>query len=272
VRYYLKSDAAKELRMTFYEADGDSIISYSSLYDVKRTPVVLKDAFYPNPKFTEPGKLNAYAGMHQFIWDMRYPEAKGDTSATFDASLQGPLAVPGKYYVQVYVGDSLVGREAFVIRKDPRNPSTQEELQAQFDLNMRICEKLNQIALANATVHQVQELVKQEMEEQTDPATQKLIREKGQALIAAMTAIEEQLHNPRILAYEDNLKFPIMLEEKLAGLNWFLQFSDAGPTKSMLDKYADLSARIQVQFDALDALLQKEIPELNALLDDPIEY
>ena len=272
VRYYLKSDAAKELRMTFYEADGDSIISYSSLYDVKRTPVVLKDAFYPNPKFTEPGKLNAYAGMHQFIWDMRYPEAKGDTSATFDASLQGPLAVPGKYYVQVYVGDSLVGREAFVIRKDPRNPSTQEELQAQFDLNMRICEKLNQIALANATIHQVQELVKQAMEEQTDPATQKLIREKGQALIAAMTAIEEQLHNPRILAYEDNLKFPIMLEEKLAGLNWFLQFTDAGPTKSMLDKYADLSARIQVQFDALDALLQKEIPELNALLDDPIEY
>ena len=263
VRYYLRSSATQELRMTFYTADDDSIISYSSIYDVHRTPVVVKDEFYPNVKHTESGKLNAYAGMHQFVWDMRYPDAKGDTSATFDASLLGPLAVPGDYYVLMYLGDSLIGKQVFTIKKDPRNPSSQKELQAQFDLNMRICGKLNEIAEANASMHAVIEQINAHIADETDPSRLMKLEAKGKAIIDTLTAIEEQLHNPLILAYEDNLKFPIMLEEKLAGLNWFIQFADAGPTQSMYAKFEDLSARIQVQLDAMQRVMAEDVKAYN---------
>jgi len=265
VRYYLQTSSNKPLRLTFFEADGDAIISFSSNAEMQQGRAPRIDAFYPNPKLVEPGFLNAHAGMHEFIWDMRYTEAKGDTSATFDASLLGPLAVPGNYSVSMYIGDSLIGSQTFAIRKDPRNPATQAELQAQFDLNMQICNKLNEIAEATATIRSVREQIAEYIATEENAAKAAAFSEKAQPVVAKLTEIENQLYNPRILAYEDNLKFPIMLEEKLAGLNWFLQFADAGPTKSMLAKFEDLSGRIQVQLDNLDNVLKKDIPALNAL-------
>ena len=80
----------------------------------------------------------------------------------------------------------------------------------------------------------------------------------------SLTAIEEGLVNPKILAYEDNLKFPIMLEEKLAGLNYFLQMADTGPTKSMITKYDDLNVRIEVFLSAYRKMVPAEINKINA--------
>ena len=263
VRYYLKQTPADELRIAFYTEKGDSIIAYSSLYDVHRNPVDQKEDFYPNPKKHESGTLNQQPGMHQFVWDMRYPDVLGDTSATFDASLSGPLAVPGNYFVSVSAGDSLVAKVPFVIKKDPRNPSTQQDLQAQFDLNARICSKLDEIVTANNQIHDLTEQMNNYLSK--TPTADKQLVEKGHAIVEALYAVETQLHNPLIIAYEDNLKFPIMLEEKLAGLNWFLQFADAAPTKSMYTKFDDLSARIQVQLNALQQIVQQDVSAFNTM-------
>ena len=84
-------------------------------------------------------------------------------------------------------------------------------------------------------------------------------------IIDSLTAIEEALVNPKIFAYEDNLKFPIMLEEKLAGLNYFLQMADTGPTKSMHAKYDDLNVRIEVYLKAYRNMVPAEINKLNAI-------
>lgn len=268
VRYYLKNVPDNELRIAFYTAAGDSIIAYSSKYDVHRKTAGQEDDFYPNPKKQKSGFLNDQPGMHQFVWDMRYPEAKGDTSATFDASLLGPLAVPGNYFVRVSIGDSLVAKIPFVIKKDPRNPATQQDLQAQFDLNMRICNKLNEIADANEQINSITEQVNKYLSELSTPNP--ALSAKGEALVAALYAVEVQLHNPLILAYEDNLKFPIMLEEKLAGLNWFLQFADAAPTKSMYTKFDDISARIQVQFNQLQQIVQQDVKAFNDLAGEKV--
>ena len=264
VRYFLKDNITDEIRLTFYEADGDSIITYSNLYDNKRTPITTKDDFYPNLKAGETGKLKSIKGMHQFVWDMRYPEAKGDTSATFDASLQGPLAVPGKYMVKMYKGNTLVAEEKFEIKKDPRNPSTQQELQAQFDLNVKICNKLNEISAATSTIRSLRKQINDHSASIKDPAQKEKFEAIATPILDSLTAIEEGLVNPKILAYEDNLKFPIMLEEKLAGLNYFLQMADTGPTKSMITKYDDLNARIEVFLSAYRKMVPAEINKINA--------
>ena len=265
VRYFLSDTVPEELRLTFFNAKGDSIITYSNLFDNKRTPVIKKNDFYPNPKVVESGKLNAEKGMHQFIWDMRYPEANGDTSATFDASLQGPLAVPGNYSVKMFLGKELIGEQSFVIKKDPRNPSTQAELQAQFDLNVKICAKLNEISSATKTIRNLRTQIATYLENEADVSKRATFEAAAKPIVDSLTAIEEGLVNPKILAYEDNLKFPIMLEEKLAGLNYFLQMADMGPTKSMNAKYDDLNARIEVYLKAYRNMVPTEINKLNAI-------
>jgi len=263
VRYYLKDKSDKELKMVFYEKDGDEIITYSDKYDNKRTPITTKNEFYENKKKAEDGRLNSSKGMYSFIWDMRYPEAEGDTSATFDASLQGPLAIPGNYTVKLFLGDELIGEQQFIIKIDPRNPATQNDLQAQFDLNKKICDKLNEMADAISTIKDIRSQIEAYLKTEEDSMAIQSFRKVAQPIIDSLTAIEERLHNPKILAYEDNLKFPIVLEEKLAGLNYFLQMSDTAPTKSMYEKYDDLNARINVEFNKLNAIINKEVNMLN---------
>ncbi|MEZ5012914.1 MAG: hypothetical protein R2794_01355 [Chitinophagales bacterium] len=265
VRYYLADNADKELRMVFLEADGDTIITYSNVYDKKRTPITTSNDFYEDPKHTDGGKLNGHKGQHQFVWDMRYPDAKGDTSATFEASLFGPLAVPGNYMVVLFLGDDKIGEQAFAIRIDPRNPATVADLQAQFDLNKKICDKLNEIAAATAQIRSIIAQIDAYAAEEKDAEKRATFVAKGEVVKDSLTAIQERLYNPKVLAYEDNLKFPIQLEEKIAGLNYFLQMADTGPTKTMLAKYNDLNARIQVQLDLLHAIVQNEVPALNKI-------
>lgn len=153
--------------------------------------------------------------MHSFVWDMRYPEAEGDTSATFDASLQGPLAVPGNYSVKLFLEEELIGEQQFIIKIDPRNPATQKDLQAQFDLNKKICDKLNEMAEAITNIKDIRSQIEVYLETEEDSAIVRSFRSVAKPIIDSLTAIEERLHNPKILAYEDNLKFPIVLEE-----NW----------------------------------------------------
>lgn len=269
VRYYLKEtlpkDSTKELRLRFFEADGDSIISFSNLYDKKRTPMTVKDEFYTDTKKGEAGKLNANKGMHEFIWDMRYPDAKGDTSATFEASLFGPLAVPGNYIAKLYTGDSLIAVKNFTIKLDPRNPSTQKDMQAQFDLNKKICTKLNEISKATENIRSIKEQITEYVASEDDTDKLKAFKAASKPVIDSLTAIQERLYNPKVLAYEDNLKFPIRLEEKLAGLNYFLQYADTGPTRSMLEKYDDLNKRIDVQLNALHTLMTTDVAALNKI-------
>lgn len=266
VRYFLAHKPAGELRMIFYDAKGDSIITYSNLYDTKRKPVNTgSDKYYENTKETMPGTLDAQPGMHAFIWDMRYPDARGDTSATFDASLDGPLAVPGKYLVKLYAGDTLIGARTFTIRKDPRNPASLEELQAQFDLNKKICNTLDTIAKACDDIKMIRNNIQDYLDRQDDSSKARAFRMASKPVLDSLDAVDSALHAPKVLAYEDNLKFPIELEEKLAGLNWFLQMADAGPTASMSAKYDDLLRRINIQLDRLHRIEDADVPKLNAL-------
>lgn len=68
---------------------------------------------------------------------MRYPDAKGDTCVTFEASLLGPKLIPGTYKAKLLVGDSLVMEQPFNVIADPRNSATVAGLKELFDLNAK---------------------------------------------------------------------------------------------------------------------------------------
>ena len=84
---------------------------------------VSKD-FYPNPKKTPSGLLKAGAGMNLFVWNMRYPDAKADTGATFEASPLGPKVISGSAEVKLLIGDSVVMEQPFNVIADPRNAAS----------------------------------------------------------------------------------------------------------------------------------------------------
>ena len=68
IRYYFKSKPDSAVKLQFYTAAGDSIITYSSVKDNKGKMIPVSKDFYPNPKKTPSGLLKAGAGMNLFVW------------------------------------------------------------------------------------------------------------------------------------------------------------------------------------------------------------
>ena len=88
------------------------------------------------------GYSKLHPGMNSFVWNLRYPDAKADTSATFEASPLGPKVIPGNYKVKMLIGDSLIMEQSFHVEKDPRSNTTQSDFQEQFDLNATHCKRV----------------------------------------------------------------------------------------------------------------------------------
>ena len=265
IRYYLKHTPEKEVKLRFYTAAGDSIITYSTIYDKKGKAVPVAKEFIENKKVVRPGLLRKDSGLNVFVWDMRYPDAKGDTSATFEASLLGPKVVPGRYKVKLFIGDSMIQEQEFNVIRDPRNSGTVADLQEQFDLNKKINEKENAIAKANVQIKHVTKQINDFIASIKDSTAAKPFREKGRLIIDSLTNIKNELFNEKIQANEDNLRFPLKLEEKIASMNYLLQVSDTKPTASMYEVYKNLSAQIDMQLQKLKNTLDTKIPEFNSI-------
>lgn len=266
LRYYLHDADTNEIKIAFYEDDGDSIISYSSKKELNQS-VAKPSKFYEDKKENLPTKLNAQKGLHEFIWNMRYPDAVADTGSTFDGSISGPLAVPGTYKAKLFWKDSLIAEKTFEIKKDPRNPATQTELQAQFDLNMKINKKVNEISTATKKIRSIKQQIESYLSEETDSAKIRAFKLISDPLLKSLDEIGAELYNEKIVTFYDNLKYPVKTEEKLTALNSFLQMSDSGPTKSMIDKYADLSNRADIQLTKLKQI-EDELEKLNQIAGD----
>lgn len=76
VHYYLKNKPKKELKLQFFTAAGDSIITFSSIRDKSGEPIKISKEFYEDKKLKRNGILTVDSGMNLFRWDMRYPDAK----------------------------------------------------------------------------------------------------------------------------------------------------------------------------------------------------
>jgi len=262
VRYYLKSKPDKELKLKFYTASGDSIITYSSIKDNKGEVVKVSKDYYES-KAKRPGLLSIDTGMNVFVWDIQYPSAKGDASATFEGSLGGPTAVPGAYQAKLFIGDSLLQTQNFSIINDPRNNFTTADLKEQLDLAIKVHNKLNEIGKATKQIRSVRDQLNAFVDKIEDSAEAKPFKTSSKPIIDSLTVIEDALYNNKIKAGEDNLRFPMRLEEKLSGVNAAIIGSDAKPTTGMYESFSSLAARVDVQLQKLKIIIEKQIPEFN---------
>ena len=86
----------------------------------------------------------ATAGVHRYVWDMRYADAHGIEGGTFLAggNLRGPIAVPGNYQVRLKAGGETL-TQPFHIVPDPKSQATATDLREQFDLLIAIRDKVS---------------------------------------------------------------------------------------------------------------------------------
>ena len=253
VWYWLKDKPEDEVTLTFLDADGDKIKTYSS-----------KEADEDDDS-GDP-RVPAAAGMNLFDWDMRYPGAHtvpGDK--TTDGVGRGPLAPPGSYQVRLTVGEQSQA-QSFEMVKDPRVDATQEDFDAQFTLMLQIRDKLSEthdnINKIRSTRSQVSEWAKRA----EGTAAQDAVSDAADGLKAKLDEIEGTLIQTEYKGARDRLHMPIRLNAKLAGLMPVVSVGDYRPPQqayAVLDHFTEL---LDTQFTALESVLDEDLDEFQNLL------
>jgi photosystem II stability/assembly factor-like uncharacterized protein len=264
-RYYFKEAPKDEVKLIYFTAAGDTIISYSSKKDLKGEEMKESKDFYENPKIRRPNILAAKAGMNSFLWNMRYPNATEveGTNIMWSGNTTGPKAVPGKYKVQLIVGKMLVKEQEFEILQDPRVKVPLADLKEQFDLLMKINKKLSENHKGINQIRKVRSDVNGYLKAVKDESLSKKLKEQTKDMMKTLEEIESTLMQPKSKAGQDALNFSIQLNDKLAGVGSAVGASDNKPTKQSYEAYNDLAGKIDKQIEKLKMVLGKDVPAFN---------
>ena len=203
------------------------------------------------------------AGLNRFTWDLRYPGAKTfEGMILWGGNTQGPVAVPGAYSVRL-TANGQTFTEKFEVHKDPRLDSvTLADLAAQFDLAMKIRDKVSD---ADEIVIQVRELKKQ-MDDRLKQNSDPQLKQSLDDFRGRLSAIEEAVYQVQNRSNQDPLNFPIKLNNKIAALSNTVQHGDGKPTESSYEVFKLLSEKLAVQQNLLDKELKTGLPAVNKLL------
>ncbi|MBV9110420.1 MAG: glycosyl hydrolase, partial [Gemmatimonadetes bacterium] len=267
--YYALPRRADRVTLDFLDAQGRVIHSFSG------TPADSARAGRPAgggdddeededaPARPRDPKLAVKAGLNRFTWDLRYPGAEDFPGLVlWAARLVGPRAAPGTYRVRLSVDGQPVGTQDFRVVTDPRLHVTPADLQAQFALAMKVRDRTTDANRGVLLVRGIRDQVNERLTHTQDAG----VRAAADALLGRVAAIEDSLYNPRLRSSQDPLNFPIRLNNKMAALMGVIESAESAPTRQTYEVFEDLSRRIDVQLNALNALVATDLPRLNTLL------
>jgi len=218
--------------------------------------------------------ITARPGLNRFVWDLRYPGAeKVPGDVTTEKAITGPLAPPGTYQVRLTVGDRSWA-QSFEVRKDPRVPASQADLDAQFALWIRIRDTLSEthagINRLRRIRHQVSEW-SERVRESAAPGGQaperlRAIAGAAEALLVRLAEIETELVQTGARNSMDALRFPARLNLRLASLVSVLSSADAAPPRQAVEVYEHLAAQVRRELGRLQALVETDVSAFNTLV------
>ncbi|MDX2150189.1 MAG: glycosyl hydrolase [Bryobacteraceae bacterium] len=264
VHYWLKSKP-KELSIEFLDAAGKLVRKFSTAD--KPEEGAGQQGGGDDEEGPRPGpaaRLQPVEGLNRFVWNMRYPDASRFPGLImWMGPTTGPLASPGKYTVKL-TADGATGQQTFVIKKDPRLATTQEDFDKQLALLLQIRDKVTQTHDAVKRIRDVRKQLDDVAARYNDQA----ITEAAKALGKKLSGIEEQLYQTKNQSSQDPLNYPIQLNNKLAHLTSVVGSADTQPTQQSYLVYEDLTTKINAHLKNLDGLLNKDLSEFNKLVRD----
>jgi len=212
--------------------------------------------------------ITAYAGLNRFVWDMRYagPPSISNPSSWL-SSLEGPVALPGRYQVRVTV-DGRSETQPFQIIPDPRLHVTQAQLQQQFDLDTAILAQLRHV---QGAIQQIQTLHARLASIRYAVAQRKMgdgprILRAASALERETSAVEATLIEPKTVPGEEPRVFPARLETMLGSLNALVERGSSAPTQAERTELDQLTAMVSADLEKWGRAKRTDLAPLNALL------
>ena len=201
---------------------------------------------------------------NSFVWNMRYDDAKGfDGLIMWAASLRGPIASPGQYYVKLTVNEKSE-EQSFNILKDPRSNSTDEDLKEQFDFLLSVRDKVSDI---HQTIIDIRSSRSQLIDLKSKISDKYPDMENSISdVISRITLIEEKLYQTKNRSGQDPLNFPIRLNNKLAHLTSVASVGNFKPTDQMYNVRDELIGLIDKELKMWEDIKENDLVKLNSTI------
>jgi hypothetical protein len=263
VDYYLKQKTAGPVQLEILDSEGKLVRRFASSDELRKTDP--KDVEFPMQWVHDPRPLSAEAGMHRFVWDLRYPLPQS-VHATYWGPT-GPLAAPGSYIVRL-TASGKSSTQPLTIKMDPRVKATQAEMMRQFELASRLAARLGEVYSA---VQQAGELRKQIEERKKESSGNAELQQALAALEQKIEVLAEAESNAAFglfgLAVPGEVNPPLpKVATALTGMLAIVESADAAPTADAARASEKWEASAQAALARWAALQKEEIISVNASL------
>ena len=238
IDYFVASSAAnRQVTLTIRDPSGRVVRKFASSKDAAKGAGQEGNDGLGTYRPRYQMALDARAGMHRFIWDLRYAsQPDGVQPASKGRGLSGPVAPPGNYTVEMDIGGT-IARQPLTIVEDPRITAsgvTQADLQEQFDHNMRVLALVNEANLDAARLKRATD----DLKTHSDPAKEK-----------ALKAVADMLLTPPIRYSQPGL------QEHVQYLYGETNGADQKVGRDAIERYAELRPQIAAITAELNRLL-----------------
>jgi len=268
LNYFLKS-AAGDITLAIYDADGKLVRSFSS--NVPPEPPG-PPPFVASFWIGHPQPPSNTAGMHRFVWDLRYPDPPSiRTQSPYNypisaiagstpAQPQGPLVLPGTYEVKLTAGGQTYS-QPLEVKMDPRVRFVRNELESQLALELKISEASGR---NYAAYEQVKELRSRLKDLAKGPA--------GDPVAAAATSLDAKAAALEGSAFgfggaARGASFSL-LNGVFSNLIGQVDSADLAPTEQQTQAFDEACKALHGVLQQWEDLKSKELPPFNKLLEE----
>ncbi|HLN98522.1 MAG TPA: hypothetical protein VK208_08685 [Pyrinomonadaceae bacterium] len=213
-------------------------------------------------------RVTADAGLNRFVWDLRYPESvRFPGMILWAGEMRGPRVAPGMYQVKLTV-DGKTTSENFLVKPDPRLSTSAADYAKQFELGLKIRDKVTETHNAIIQIRDVRKQVDDLLKRVAGQPGYKVINDAATTLKKNLASVEESLYQTKNQSSQDPLNYPIRLNNKLAALAGVVQSADTAPTDQSYAVYDELVVQIDAQLAKLAEIMKTEVPAFNQLVRD----
>jgi photosystem II stability/assembly factor-like uncharacterized protein len=272
IDYFLAKDASGAVTLEILDSTGKPVRRYSSADKAESLESIAPKHPIPMYWVRLDKVLPATAGMHRFVWDVRYapPAALGHgypiSAILHDTPLEprGALALPGRYTVKLTADGKSITRE-LNLRMDPRVKSGPAELQKQFAMQRLASADMNASFEALTEIKSTREQVKVAMGKTSAAGTRQKL-EEFDAKVAALegAAVPGFFGTPQRGKQPENFS---TLNQRFAQILGIADGADAAPTAHVQAVAGELETSLKEVAAKWAAAKGEDLKNINELLE-----
>src|SRR5947208_8194214 len=177
----------------------------------------------------------------------------------------GPKAVPGKYQVRLKLGE-WSRTQPLEVLKDPRSSATGSDFQDQFDLAMRIGEKVKELYDSVVKLRDARKQANDLAERLEKAGHGKDASQAAKTLGEKLKRIEGDLTQLQGEGGQDALNFPGRLDNQLVTLFNEVIAPDGRPTAGAVGRFEDLKTELARLLGQLKQVFDTDLASFNQLV------